>query len=95
MQSVGPVEAKRRTKDNLAADLVAAIARSSDAAVISETADGIVTGWNDGAERIFGYSAEEMIGKSIGILGSPSRPREMADILARVRRGEPIERYET
>jgi PAS domain S-box-containing protein len=75
--------------------MLAAIVQSSDAAIIGKTLDGIVTSWNPGAERIFGYSAAEMIGKPIHVLSSPDRPREMREILNRVRRGERIEHVET
>ncbi len=57
--------------------MLAAIVQSSDAAIIGKTLDGIVTSWNPSAERIFGYSAAEMIGKPIHVLSSPDRPREM------------------
>jgi PAS domain S-box-containing protein len=76
-------------------NVLAAIVHSSDAAIIGKTLDGIVTSWNAAAERIFGYSAAEMIGKPIEIIASPSRPREMSEILGRVRRGERVEHIET
>jgi PAS domain S-box-containing protein len=75
--------------------MLAAIVRSSDAAIIGKTLDGIVTSWNAGAERIFGYTATEMIGKPIHVIASPDRPNEMRQILNRVRRGERIEHLET
>ena len=81
--------------NSLASDILGAIVQSSDAAIIGKTLDGIVTTWNTGAERIFGYTAEEMIGKPISVIAAPSRPHEMADILKRIRRGERIERHET
>ena len=56
---------------------------------------GIVTSWNHSAERIFGYSAAEMIGRPIAILAAPDRLDEMPQILARIRRGERVEHYET
>ena len=68
---------------------------SSETAIVAKTLDGIVTSWNPAAERIFGYSALEMIGRSIEMIASPSRPGEMKDILTRVRRGERVDRYET
>ncbi|HLI10043.1 MAG TPA: PAS domain S-box protein [Alphaproteobacteria bacterium] len=75
--------------------ILAAIVQSSEAAIISKTLNGIVTSWNPSAERLFGYTAAEMIGKPISIIAAPSRPREMDEILARVRRGEHVDHYET
>ena len=70
---------------------LAAIVQSSDDAIVSKTLDGIVTSWNRAAERIFGYSAEEMIGRPVAILAAPARANEMPGILDRLRRGEHIE----
>lgn len=75
--------------------MLAAIVDSSNAAIIGKTLDGTVTSWNRSAEKIFGYSAAEMIGKPIHILAAPNRPDEMREILARIRRGERIENFET
>ena len=83
------------SRDSLGQELLAALVQSSDAAIIAKTLDGIVTSWNTAAERMFGYSAKQMIGKPIAILEAPSRPGEMKAILARVRRGEKVERFET
>jgi PAS domain S-box-containing protein len=73
----------------------ASIIESSDDAIISKSLDGVITSWNNGAQRIFGYTAAEVIGKAINILIPPDRPNEEPDILARVRRGERIDHYET
>ena len=67
--------------------LLAGIVEFSDDAIISKDVNGIVTSWNKGAEQIFGYSAEEMIGKPISVIAAPDLD-EMPGILARVRRGE-------
>lgn len=75
--------------------LLAAIVESSDDAIISKDLNGIVTSWNAGAERIFGYSAEEMIGKPAELLIPADRVDEEASILTRVRRGERVDHYET
>jgi PAS domain S-box-containing protein len=83
-----------RERDERAMQVLAAIVDSSDAAIVGKTLDGIVTSWNRSAERIFGYTASEMIGKSIHAVAAPSRPREMAQILVRIRRGENVEHYE-
>lgn len=93
-----PNKASRRQAalaDALASELLAAIVHSSEAAIVAETLEGIVTSWNPAAERIFGHAAGEMIGRPIEIIESPSRPGEMKDILTRVRRGERVDRYET
>src|SRR5579883_1222502 len=79
----------------LDARFLAAIIESSDAAVVGQTLDGIVTSWNANAERIFGYPAAEMIGRSIDQITAPGRAEEMKEILRRIRHGEHVERFET
>jgi PAS domain S-box-containing protein len=74
---------------------LAAIVESSNDAIISKNLHGIIQTWNPGAERLFGYSAAEAIGRSINMLIPPESIDEEADILNRIRRGEPIEHYET
>jgi PAS domain S-box-containing protein len=75
--------------------LLAAIVDSSDDAIVSKTLDGIITSWNRGAEKIFGYSAEEAIGRHITLIIPTERHNEENDVLARVRRGEKLEHFET
>ena len=74
---------------------LAAIVASSDDAIIAKTLDGIVTDWNRGAEQIFGYGADEMLGQTVALLLPPDRPDEERDILARIRKGERSEHFET
>jgi PAS domain S-box-containing protein len=74
---------------------LAAIVESSDDAIISKTLDGIITSWNRGAEKLFGYPAEECIGKSMLMLFPPERVGEESEILARIRRGEGVDHFET
>jgi PAS domain S-box-containing protein len=74
---------------------LSAIIDSADNAIITKTLDGIITSWNKGAERIFGYTAEEVVGKPINILIPADHPDEEPKILARLRAGERIEHYET
>jgi two-component system CheB/CheR fusion protein len=74
---------------------LAAIVASTDDAIISKDLNGIIRTWNRGAERIFGYSAEEIIGKNVSILAPPERIDEMPGILERISRGERIDQYET
>lgn len=75
--------------------LLAAIVSSSEDAIISKTLDGVILSWNHGAERLFGYSADEIIGQPVLVLIPPERHAEEPSILDRVRRGEPIEHFET
>jgi PAS domain S-box-containing protein len=74
---------------------LAAIVESSEDAIISKDLNGIITTWNQSAERIFGYTAEEIVGKPITLLIPPDRHDEEPGILERIRRGERIEHYET
>jgi PAS domain S-box-containing protein len=74
---------------------LAAIVESSGDAIISKSLDGIVQSWNRGAERLLGYTAEEMIGQPITRLEPQHRRHEMAKILERMRAGERIEHFET
>jgi PAS domain S-box-containing protein len=87
------VTARRRADET--GRLLASIVQSSDDAIFSKDLDGIVTSWNRGAERIFGFSAQEMIGRSISIIFPPDRPNELASIMQRIRRGERIDHYQT
>ncbi|HEV3329878.1 MAG TPA: PAS domain S-box protein [Bryobacteraceae bacterium] len=75
--------------------LLASIVDCSDDAIIAKTPEGVITSWNRGAERIYGYSAEEMIGKRVTVLIPPDTPDDMQGMLARVRNGERVEHYET
>ena len=74
---------------------LAAIVDSSDDAIIGKDLTSIITSWNQGAERIFGYSAEEMIGTSITRLIPPERQQEEEEILSFIKRGERFEHFET
>ena len=76
-------------------DRLSALVSSSEDAIISKTLDGIITTWNGAAERMFGYTAEEMIGKPVALLIPPHQRDEEPMILQRLRRGEGIEHYET
>ena len=74
---------------------LAAIVDSSDDAIISKDLNGIITAWNHGAEKIFGYSSGEAVGKPMLMLFPPDRVHEEPEILARIRRGESVNHYET
>lgn len=82
-------------KSEHALSWLASIVESSDEAIVSKDLDGIVTSWNKGAERVFGYTAEEAIGQPITIVIPSEQHGEAREILARIRRGERIERFET
>jgi PAS domain S-box-containing protein len=73
----------------------AAIVETTDDAVVSKDLNGIIMSWNRAAERLFGYKADEVIGKSVSILIPPEREDEEPGILARLRRGERLDHYET
>ena len=84
-----------RKQMDLVDQRLAAIVGSSDDAIVSKDLNGIIATWNRGAERLFGYSAEEVIGKPITILIPASRNDEEPEILARVQRGERVDHFET
>jgi PAS domain S-box-containing protein len=74
---------------------LAAIIESSDDAILGKTLDGIITSWNEGAERIYGYSAKETVGQPISMLVPPDRPEEIPTILESIRRGQKVDHFET
>ena len=74
---------------------LASIVESSDDAIVSKNLDGIITSWNSGAERVFGYSASEAIGQPITLVIPENRHSEEHEILTRIRRGERIDHFET
>ncbi len=85
---------ERKQLENASRHL-AAIVESSDDAIVSKDLNGIITSWNQGAERIFGYTAAEMIGKPVSILSAPDRRDEMPRILAEIAQGHRLEHIET
>jgi PAS domain S-box-containing protein len=74
---------------------LAAIVRSSDDAIVSKTLDGIIQSWNPAAERLFGYTSEEAVGKSIRMIVPADRQGEEDEVLRRIRAGESVNHYET
>src|SRR5208282_2600939 len=90
-------ELHRRTAEQLGEyrSRLALIIDSSEDAIIGKDLDGIITSWNKGAERIYGYTPEEAVGKHISILAPSDRPDEIPEILQKIARGESIEHYES
>lgn len=105
---LAPVGRSSPTADDLGMELVdernrgvdltarlAAIVESSDDAIIGKTLAGVITSWNAGAERMYGYGADEIVGQNIAVLIPLDRIGELAPILARVSRGERVRHFET
>lgn len=84
-----------RTENDARIYLLACIVDSSDDAIVSKTLDGTITSWNRAAELIYGYAADEIIGRSFSVLIAPDRPDELRQILGRIRAGERVEHFET
>jgi PAS domain S-box-containing protein len=84
-----------RKRAETAAMRLAAVVRSSHDAIVAKDLNGTITDWNQGAERIFGYKAKEIIGKSILTLIPKERAKEETEILSKIRRGQSIDHYET
>ena len=84
-----------RKRGEEAALQLAAIVTASDDAIIGKTLAGIIVSWNAGAERMYGYRASEVLGRSIALLVPPELPDDTPDMLERIRRGERIERHDT
>ena len=98
-RSVGRVwsfrDVTQRYLSEITSRRLAAIVASSDDAIVGKDLNSIITSWNFGAERIFGYTADEMIGTSIMRLIPPDRQAEELEILARIRRGDRFDHFET
>ena len=88
-----PIRDQRRVDEAQA--LLAAIVESSEDAIVSKSLDGRILSWNGGAERLFGYTAQEAVGSMITLIIPPESHDEERSILARLRRGERIEHFET
>ena len=82
-------------RETISGAWLAAIVASSDDVIVSKTLDGIITSWNPGAERVFGWSAEEAIGQHITLIVPDDRRAEEEGVLARIRRGERVDHFET
>ncbi|MCX5517354.1 PAS domain S-box protein [Kaistia defluvii] len=89
------VDITDRKRSDLSAAVLSAIVESSHDAIVSKDLNGIVVSWNAGAESLFGYAPEEMIGKPIALLIPPDRQDEEPAILRRIRNGERVDHFET
>lgn len=95
---LGSIRMQAASERNLRSErdsLFSAVVESSNDAIITESLDGIITGWNGAAQRLFGYTAAEATGKSIAIIVPPERRSEVRDMTDRVARGERIAHFET
>ena len=90
-----PAKAAKRVSAEQARSFRAAIVESTDDVIIGKTLDGTIVSWNRAAERFYGYTAGEMIGRSVTLLQPPDLPDDVSRILECIRKGEKVERYET
>ncbi len=86
------VELRKLTQERL---LLAAIVDSSEDAILSKDLDGTIVSWNEGAERLYGYSAEEAIGRNVNIIAPADRQNETMDLVAEIRQGKHVAHHET
>ncbi len=84
-----------RDRELVGASMLAAIVESSADAIIGKTLDGVITSWNAGAAQMYGYSADEIVGRPLSLLVPPDRTGDIAVILERVAHGSRVEHYET
>ena len=90
-----PRDITERKEAERTTGLLAAIVDSSDDAIVSKSLDGVISSWNKGAERTFGYTADEAIGQHITLIIPPDRRQEEAMILEQLKRGERVDHFET
>jgi PAS domain S-box-containing protein len=96
VEFVGTVmDVTERKRGEQATRLLAAVVESSHDAIVSKNLDGIITSWNKGAERLFGYAAEEAVGQNITLIIPPDRHDEERTIVERLTRGERVDHFET
>jgi PAS domain S-box-containing protein len=93
LQSAQQRRTSRQNQTTLA--FMASIVESCEDAIIGKNLEGIVVTWNAGAQRLYGYAATEMIGRSISVLFPPYRPDELPDILDKIKQGGRVDRFET
>jgi PAS domain S-box-containing protein len=90
-----PLEEIPVDHDSSGLAFLSAIVNSSDDAIVGKTLDGVITSWNEGAEAIYGYRAEEIVGRPMAVLCPLDRVGEIQEILERIRRGERVSHFET
>ena len=96
LQELQEAAARRiRSQAEAAAAYLASLVQSCDDAIVGETLEGKIVYWNAGAKRLFGYTAAEMMGRSVSLLIPPQRPEELAGIFEKLARGESVEKFET
>ncbi|MCU1242088.1 MAG: hypothetical protein JWO71_2814 [Candidatus Acidoferrum typicum] len=96
MEFVGSAtDITERKRAEQATRLLAAVVESSHDAIVSKNLDGVITSWNKGAERLFGYNAEEAVGQNITLIIPPDRRDEERTIVGRLTRGERVDHFET
>src|SRR5262249_50551875 len=88
-------ERRIRQQTQAATAYLASIVQSCDDAIIGKTLDGTIISWNTGAEKLYGYSAIEMIGRSISALFTSYRPDEFEEIMAKIKAGKQVNQFET
>ncbi len=91
--TVQDITERKKTEEKI--QMLANLVESSDDAIITESLDCIITSWNRGAEQVYGYSTEEILGKPISILAPPHLEEETRELIERVKKGERIQQYET
>jgi PAS domain S-box-containing protein len=95
---IGSIAKQRSRAEKIAEEdraHLAAVVEYSDDAIYTKTLDGIITQWNDGAQKLYGYAPEEILGRNVAQLAPPERQDEVVGIMATLRRGERVEHYET
>jgi len=89
------IEITERKREQAAISRLAAIVESSEDAIVGKTLDGIILSWNPGAERMYGYDPDEIIGQPVSILYPPDRLDEFRDVTERLKRSEPVKQHDT
>jgi len=89
------LHAKQQETKNDSLRFLASIVQSSEDAILSEALDGTITSWNPAAERMFGYSEKEALGKPMSIIGAPDRIGEYREIIQKLKNGQTVDHYET